>query len=293
MLVVAYEFQRRFRPAFQQFRKRGSHFLRREEQNREIGAVAKRIVGKGGLSMERDRRHRRQFNALFFRSRLLQVHRDNLFFSAQSWRLGRQASNGTGSVSVLPGGDRGFLSGDCFSAWRSSAAGAGGRFVGGKAGAFRRRLFFGRRLLFIAVGFKGEQHRRSLVFDVNVSVALDGFDDDAVLFLVFPKGKEALHGFVFRDERRKRHGQPDALFPIFAADAGQNQLQLLQGNRFFFGFLFFFRRRGGRQRLEIEGVAVNDRLVFAGEAGVFVALQPRSRWRWLRSLGKQSAAETR
>lgn len=28
-------------------RKRGSHFLRREEQKREIGAVAKRIVGKG------------------------------------------------------------------------------------------------------------------------------------------------------------------------------------------------------------------------------------------------------
>ena len=49
MHVVAYEFRRRFRPAFRQFRKRGSHFLRREEEKREIGAVAKRIVGKGGF----------------------------------------------------------------------------------------------------------------------------------------------------------------------------------------------------------------------------------------------------
>ena len=225
--------------------------------------------------MKRDWRHWRQFNALFFRSRLLQVHRDNLFFSTQFRRLRRQASNGTGSVLLLPGGARSFLSGDCFSAWRSSAAVAGGRFVGGEAGAFGRRLFFWRRLLFVAVGFKSEQHRRSLVFDVDVSVALDGFDDDAVLFLVFPEGKEALNGLVFWDERRKRHCQPNPLFPIFAADAGQNQLQLLQGNRFFLGFLFLLRRRRGRQRLEIEGVAVNDRLVFAGEAGAFIALQPR------------------
>lgn len=242
--------------------------------------------------MERDWRHWRRFNAFLFRRRLLQAHQDDLFFSTQFWLLRRQVSNGTGSVSILPAGAGGFFSGDCFLALGSSAAVAGSRFVGGEAAAFGRRLFFGRRLLFVAVGFKGEQHRHALVFNVDVSVALDGFDEDSVLFLIFPKGKEPLHGFVFRDKWRKRHCQPNSFFPIFAADAGQNQLQLLQGNRFFFGFLFFLRRRRRRQRLEIEGVAVNDRLVFAGEVGGFVALQLRLRWRRLRPLGKQSGTET-
>lgn len=243
--------------------------------------------------MERDWRDWRCFNALLFRRRFLQAHQDDLFFSTQFWLLGRQVSNGTGSVSILPAGAGGFFSGDCFLACGSSTAVAGSRFVGGEAAAFRRRLFFGRRLLFVAVGFKGEQHRHSLVFNVDVSIALDGFDDDAVLFLVFPKGKESLNGFVFRDEWRQRHCQPNPLFPIFAADAGQNQLQILQGNRFFFGFLFFLRRRRRRQRLKVEGVAVNNRLVFAGKVGSFVALQLRSRWRRLRPLSKESATKTR
>lgn len=243
--------------------------------------------------MEWDWRHWRHFNAFLFRRRLLQAHQDDLFFSTQLWLLGRQLSNGMGRGSGLPGGARGFFSGDCFSARGSSAAGAGGRFVGGKAVAFRRRLFFGLRLLFVAVGFKGEQHRHSLVFNVDVSVALDGFDDDAVLFLVFPKGKETLHGFVFRGKWRKRHCQPNPFFPIFAADAGQNQLQFLQGNRFFFGFLFFLRWRRERQWLEIERVAVNDRLVFAGKVGGFVAPQQRLRWRQICPLDKESATETR
>ena len=275
------------------FGKRGSCSLGETETGRLV-PLRKESLAREGLSMERDRRHWGQFNALFFRSRFLQVHRDNLFFSTQFWRLERQVSKGRGIVSILPGGAHGFLGGDCFSARRGLAAGTGTRFVGGEAAAFGRGLFFGRRLLFVAVGVKGEQHRHSLVFNIDVPVALDGFDDDAVLLLVFLKGKKALHWFVFRDEGRKRHCKPNPLFPIFAADAGQHQIQLLQRNRFFFGFLFFLRRRRRRrQRLEIEGVAVNNRLVFAGEVGGFVVLQARFQRRRLRSLGKESATKAR
>lgn len=150
--------------------------------------------------MERDRRHWRQFNALFFRRRFLQVHRDDLFFPTQFWLLRRQALNRRGSVLILPSGACGFLIGNLFSARRSSAAVAGTRFVGGEAAAFGRRLFFRLSLLFVAVGFKGKQHWHSLVFNVDVSVALDGFDDNAVLLLVFSKRIEALNGVAFRDE---------------------------------------------------------------------------------------------